>query len=42
MSRSGETSGRSAEGGFGISERCFIAISSGVSPVNGSFPVSSS
>jgi len=39
-SRSCGTSGRSSEGGFGTSERCFIAISSGVSPVNGTWPVS--
>ena len=39
-SRSCGTSGRSSDGGFGTSERCFIAISSGVSPVNGTCPVS--
>ena len=33
-------SGRSSDGGSGVVERCFIAISSGVSPVNGTFPVS--
>ena len=42
MSRSGGTSSRSSDGGFGTSERCFIAISSGVSPVNGTWPVRSS
>jgi hypothetical protein len=42
MSSSRGTSGRSAEGGFGVVERCFIAISTGVSPSNGVLPVSSS
>ena len=40
MSRSSGTSSRSPEGGTGTSERCFIAISSGVSPVKGTVPVS--
>ncbi len=35
-------SGRSDEGGAGIAEMCFIAISTDESPVNGTFPVSSS
>jgi len=35
-------SGRSFEGGFGAFERCFIAISTGVSPSKGVFPVSNS
>ena len=30
------------EGGCGVVERCFIAISTGVSPSNGVLPVSSS
>ena len=40
MSRSRGTSGRFLDGGSGIADRCFIAISSGVSPVNGTWPVS--
>ena len=40
MSRSGGMSGRSRDGGRGGSERCFIAISTGLSPVNGTWPVS--
>ena len=40
MSRSGGMSGRSTEGGRGGSERCFIAISTGDSPLNGAVPVS--
>jgi len=39
-SRSCGMSGRSSDGGFGTCERCFIAISTGVSPVNGTWPVS--
>jgi hypothetical protein len=35
-----ETSGRSFDGGSGTTERCFIAISTAASPVNGTFPVS--
>ena len=42
MSRSCGISGRFADGGSGTLERCFIAISTGVSPVNGTSPVSSS
>ena len=41
-SRSPGTSGRSSDGAGGVSERCFIAISTGLSPVNGTSPVSSS
>ena len=33
---------RSADGVSGVWERCFIAISTGVSPVKGTVPVSSS
>ena len=40
MSRSGGMSGRSTDGGRGGSERCFIAISTGDSPLNGVVPVS--
>ena len=40
MSRSGGMSGRSTDGGRGASERCFMAISTGVSPLNGVVPVS--
>ena len=40
MSRSGGISGRTMEGGRGVSERCLIAISTGESPVNGTSPVS--
>jgi len=39
-SRSCGTSGRSVDGGSGTCDKCFIAISTGVSPVNGTFPVS--
>ena len=39
-SRSSGTSGLLADGGFGTAEMCFIAISTGVSPVNGTAPVS--
>ena len=42
MSSSGGMSGRSFEGGCGVAERCFIAISTGVSPSNGVLPVRSS
>ncbi len=35
-------SGRIDDGGSGIAEMCFIAISTGESPVNGTFPVRSS
>ena len=42
MSSSSGMSGLSFDGGFGAFERCFIAISTGVSPSNGVFPVSSS
>jgi len=28
------------DGGFGVVERCFIAISTAASPVNGTLPVS--
>ena len=31
---------RSFDGGSGTWERCFIAISTGVSPLNGTLPVS--
>ena len=41
-SRSRGISGRLADGGSGTEERCFIAIYTGVSPVNGSVPVKSS
>ena len=40
MSRSGGMSERSTDGGRGGSERCFIAISTGDSPLNGVVPVS--
>ncbi len=36
------TSGRSSDGAGGTSARCFIAISTGLSPVNGTSPVRSS
>ena len=42
MSSSDGMSGRSLEGGFGAFERCFIAISTGVSPSKGVLPVRSS
>ncbi len=42
MSSSRGMSGRSLEGGCGAFERCFIAISTGVSPSKGVLPVSSS
>ena len=42
MSSECGTSGRFADGGSGVADRCFIAISTGVSPVNGTVPVSSS
>jgi len=35
-------SGRFADGGSGSVERCFIAISTGVSPLKGTVPVNSS
>jgi len=40
MSSSGGMSARSLDGGFGAFDRCFIAISTGVSPVYGTVPVS--
>ncbi len=39
-SRACGMSGRFADGGSGISEMCFIATSSGVSPAKGTLPVS--
>ena len=36
------TPSRTSDGGGGVDERCFIAISTGESPVNGAAPVSSS
>ena len=42
MSRSRGTSARLTDGGSGALDRCFIAISTGVSPLNGTSPVSSS
>ena len=41
-SRSFGTSGRSSDGAGGVSARCFMAISTGLSPVNGTSPVRSS
>ena len=40
MSRSGGISGAERRRRLGGSDRCFIAISTGESPVNGTFPVS--
>ena len=36
------TPSRTSDGGGGVHERCFIAISTGESPVKGADPVSSS
>jgi hypothetical protein len=42
MSKSRGISARFVDGGSGTTDRCFIAISTGVSPLKGTTPVNSS